>query len=516
MPELEELQLEARIGEMLNRHPAVGLAAGVVRGGSMEYFHAHGLADIASKTPITEDTVFRIASISKTFTAVAVMQLWERGLIDLDAPASDYLRAYRLVPAKASFRPATVRHLLTHTSGAPETLHPWGALRPDFGQGRKAGRPVPSLAEYYRKGLRLDVEPGTRYRYTDHGFATLGQIVEDVSGQPFGRYLREHIFGPLGMADTDLFLPERLAARLATGYVLRPGGPKPVKVVEWVTAGASSIYSTPKDMARYLAALLGGAGEHGPVLKPATLATMFDGHYRSDPRSAGVGLAFFRGDAGGHLVVEHQGRLPAFKSQIFLAPGDGLGVMAFTNGARGATMWLPAELSGLLSHLLGVPAEAIRTGIPQHPEIWGELCGWYYLPGRLSDVTMRGMLGAGFEVFTRGGKLMLRALSPLPVMYRGAELHPDDDTDPYVFRIDLSRYAMPSVRVFFSREPHTGATSVTTEFMPLTAYKQPAETNPRRWATGALTAAAAAIAARRVRGTRRHRGRRTAGPTPRS
>ncbi len=516
MPKIDELQLKARIGEMLNRHPAVGLATGVVRHGSLEYFHAHGLADIASKTPITEDTVFRIASISKTFTAVAVMQLWEQGLIDLDAPASDYLRAYRLIPAKASFRPATVRHLLTHTSGAPETLHPWGALRPDFGQGVKAGLPVPSLAEYYRKGLRLDVEPGTRYRYTDHGFATLGQIVEDVSGQPFGRYLREHIFEPLGMADTELFLPERLAARLATGYVLRPGGPKPVEVVEWVTAGASSIYSTPKDMAGYLAALLGDGGEHGLVLKPATLATMFDAHYRSDPRSAGVGLAFFRGDTSGHLVVEHQGRLPAFKSQIFLAPGDGLGVMAFTNGSHGATMWLPAELSGLLSGLLGVPSEAIRTDIPQHLEIWGEICGWYYLPGRLSDVTMRGMLGAGFEVFTRGGRLMLRALNPLPVMYRGAELHPDDEADPYVFRIDLSQYGMPSVRVFFSREPRKGATSVTTEFMPLTAYKQPAITNPKRWATGALTVATTAIAARRVYATQRHRGSRISGGTQRS
>lgn len=508
MPETNEPQLRTWIGEMLNRHPAVGLAVGVVRRGSLESFHAHGLADIASKTPVTEDTVFRIASISKTFTAVAVMQLWERGLIDLDAPAADYLRAYRLIPAKASFRPATVRHLLTHTSGAPETLHPWTALRPDFGQGVKTGHPVPSLAEYYRKGLRLDVEPGTRYRYTDHGFATLGQIVEDVSGQPFGHYLREHVFEPLGMADTDLFLPERLAARLATGYALRPGGPKPVKLVEWVTAGASSIYSTSKDMARYLAALLsGGAGEHGPVLKPGTLATMFDAHYRSDPRSAGVGLAFFRGDAAGHLIVEHQGRLPAFKSQIFLAPSDGIGVMAFTNGARGATMWLPAELSGLLRNLLGIPGEAVRTDIPQRPEIWAEICGWYYLPGRLSDVTMRGMLGAGFEVFVRRGTLMLRALNPVPVMYRGAELLPDDDTDPYVFRLDLSQYGMPSVRVFFSPESPAGTASVTTDFMPLTAHRRPAVTNPRRWAAGTLAVATTTVAARRIRAARRQHAR---------
>ncbi|MGE5836677.1 MAG: serine hydrolase domain-containing protein, partial [Acidobacteriota bacterium] len=114
------LDLRTTIGEILNRHPAVGLAVGAVRDGHLESFHGHGFADIGSRTPVTEDTVFRIASITKTFTAVAVMQLWERGVIELDAPADEYLRAYRLIPAKATHRPATIRHLLTHTAGLPQ------------------------------------------------------------------------------------------------------------------------------------------------------------------------------------------------------------------------------------------------------------------------------------------------------------------------------------------------------------------------------------------------------------
>ena len=89
----------------------------MVRGGSLEWFLGHGVANAESKEPVTQDTVFRIGSITKTFTAIAVMQLWEQGLVDLDAPANDYLRSFRLIPAKASFRPATVRHLLTHTAG---------------------------------------------------------------------------------------------------------------------------------------------------------------------------------------------------------------------------------------------------------------------------------------------------------------------------------------------------------------------------------------------------------------
>src|SRR6266536_3564343 len=212
----DQLELKARVDGILNRRPAVGLAVGVVRNGSLEFFHGHGLADIASNSPITEDTVFRIGSITKTFTAIAVMQRWEQGLVDLDAPANDYLRAYKLVPAKPGFRPATVRQLLTHTAGIPEVVHPADLLHPGWGpfdarpavHSVRAGERLPSLAEYYRGGLRLVVEPGSAFAYSNHGFATLGQIVEDVSGISLERYLRVHIFEPLGMADSDLVRSE--------------------------------------------------------------------------------------------------------------------------------------------------------------------------------------------------------------------------------------------------------------------------------------------------------------------
>src|SRR4249919_1151301 len=116
MPEIDHFEIEGSVDRMLNRWPAVGLAMGVVRDGALVFFSGHGFANIESATPVTEDTVFRIGSITKTFTAIAVMQLEEQNLIDLDAPANDYLRAFKLIPAKASFRHATVRHLLTHTA----------------------------------------------------------------------------------------------------------------------------------------------------------------------------------------------------------------------------------------------------------------------------------------------------------------------------------------------------------------------------------------------------------------
>jgi CubicO group peptidase (beta-lactamase class C family) len=280
-----DIDIGTRVRGILNRWPCPGLAVGVVRDGALEDFYGHGVSDIASKTPVTEDTVFRVASITKTFTAIAVLQLCEQGLVDLDAPANDYLRAYRLIPAKPAFRPPTLRHLLTHTSGIGELRGLTDLLRPTLGSEVNSVR-VPSLAEYYRGGLRVEVEPGTRFAYTDHGFATLGQIVEDVSGEPFDRYLREHVFGPLGMENTDVER-ERVQPRLARGYVLRRGGLRAVTDRAVVVGGAGSVYSSTRDMARYVAALGGGANAHGSVLKPETVATMFGPHYQSDPRVPG-------------------------------------------------------------------------------------------------------------------------------------------------------------------------------------------------------------------------------------
>ncbi len=246
MAQVSQAEMKSRVDEILNRWPAVGLAFGVVRNGSLEFFSAHGLADIETGTPIADDTVFRIGSITKTFTAIAAMKLVERGLVDLDAPADEYLRAYRLVPAEPGWRPATVRHLLTHTAGIGEQVPRSSALRRDFGVTVPMDRPVPTLAEHYRGHVRLDTEPGTRFRYTDHGPATVGQIVEDVTEMPLDRYLREHVFLPLGMTSTDLLRSEIVRPRVATGYVLRAHGPKAVTERQFLTAAAGSAYSTPR------------------------------------------------------------------------------------------------------------------------------------------------------------------------------------------------------------------------------------------------------------------------------
>ena len=479
---IDHLQLEQSVYGILNRWPAVGLAVGVVRDAGLEFFFGHGVAHIESAIPVTEDAVFRIGSITKTFTAVAVMQLWEQGLIDLDAPANDYLRAFQLVPVKTGWRPATVRHLLTHTAGVPEWLHPLRMINSGwFAESFALEERVPTLAEYYEGSLRLAAEPGTIWTYSDHGFATLGQIVEDVSGQPLDRYFRNHIFEPLGMTDTDLLRSQRLAARLATGYRLRSDGPKALTDRQGVTAAAGSIYSTPHDLARYIAAFLGGgSSEHGSILKPETVALMVQPHYQPDPRIPGMGLAFWRVNLGGHVAVEHQGVVPGFNSQIFLAPEDGVGVLAFTNGSRNAASWLRGETERLLRELIGVPSEGIRGDVPQHPEVWGELCGRYRPRAQRTDMQAWSMLGAGVEVGVRRGRLILRSLSPIPAAYRGFQLHPDDRADPYAFRIDLSKYGLNTARVVFSRNPSGAVMGVHLDGVLMSAERQPGRPQAQR------------------------------------
>ncbi len=498
---VNELDLKLKVAGVLDRWPSAGLAVVVVRDGSLEWFFGHGVADGESREPITEDTVFRIGSITKTLTAIAVMQLCEQGLVGLDAPANDYLRAFRLVPAKPSFRP-TVRHLLTHTAGVGYWRRLSDLLQPGVGSGDRARRSgAPPLAEYYRRGLRVEVEPGTKWAYSNHGFAALGQIVEDVSGQPLERYLRERIFEPLGMDHTALVRSERVRSRLATGYVLRSRGLKPVADREVPTPGGGGMYSSAADLARYIASLQRMyAGQRDLVLKPGILASMFQPHFQLDPRLAGMGLAFELGEESGHRTIGKTGIVSGFHSAMVLAPEDRVGVVVLSNtgglDGRNATALLAGAL---LRRRLGLPDWAIRTDIPARPETWSEICGWYSPdPGPVTNLFTRALMGAGAEVTVHDGHLMLKPLHPIPAIRRGMRLHPDDRKDPSVFRVEMPEFGI-NLRVVFSQNPEHGRT-VTRLLTDIFSFqKRPDVRNPRRLAGGALLAGATAIAIRQRR-----------------
>jgi CubicO group peptidase (beta-lactamase class C family) len=151
--------------------------------------------------------------------------------------------------------------------------------------------------------------------YSNHGFAALGQIVEDVSGEPFDQYLHGHVFGPLGMDSTSLVLSEQLRAGLATWYALRRRGLRPVTPREVPSRAGGGLYSTPADMARYLAALLhGGANEHGRVLTADSARTLFRLHFRPDSRVAGMALGFEPHTERGRVLICKGGTINGFLS----------------------------------------------------------------------------------------------------------------------------------------------------------------------------------------------------------
>ena len=325
-----------------------------------------------------------------------------------------------------------------------------------------------------------------------------------MTGQPLDRYLRHRIFDPLGMEHTDLLRSERVRPYLATGYVLRSRGLKPVADREVPTPGGGGMYSTTADIARYVAALLGMAGnEQGSVLRPETLATMFHPHFQPDRRVPGMGLAFELGEEGGHQTVGKTGILSGFHSAMSMAPDKGIGVIVFSNtgglDGRGAPVPLATMLLRLL---LGLSVDPIRIDIPPRPETWSEICGWYApAPGPVTNLSLRVLMGAGAEVVVQGGHLMLKPLTLIPAMRRGFRLYPDDPDDPWVFRIYFPEFGM-DFRVVFDGGPKDGtATRLLLDVMSF--ERRPDLRNPRPWMTGALAVGTAALA---IRGVLSHRG----------
>lgn len=423
--------------------PLAGLAVGIVHRGELIYTHNTGFADIRTRRPITSDTIFRIMSISKTFTAVAVMQLYERGKLGLDDPVNDHLKAIKVEHPHLNAPPITIRHLLTHTAGIGElrTIKPRWLLRPETMiledlSVREDDR-VPTLAEYYRGKLRAEIYPGVKRSYSNHAFGLLGQLVADVSGQPFEDYITEHIFQPLGMLQSDWFLSDRVRERLATGYLFRDNGFKPVEDVygyqHVVTAGASNSYSSVNEMVQYVAALMnGGANANGRILQPATLAQMVEPHFQLDPRLPGQGLAFLLDSIGSHRTVSHSGGWPGFISNMLVAPDDGLAVLVFTNTANRAPHPIAHDL---LRRLLNVPdplEQVPHPHVPEQPHLWEDLCGSYG-PTAGANTNYRNWesMSAKVEVFAEGNHLTLR--SPGGIFKAGVQLHPADADDPLFF-----------------------------------------------------------------------------------
>jgi CubicO group peptidase (beta-lactamase class C family) len=483
--------------ETFNERTLAGLAAGLVVDGELGWSVGLGFADAARGRAVEPTTVFRIGSISKTMTALAVLQLVEAGSVRLDDPAVAHLRSIRL---DADEQP-TIRQLLTHTGGIGE-LRRWSdLLRPTIGLAAGLGQ-VPPLARYYAPELRVEVRPGSKWAYANHGVAALGQLVEDVTGEPFAERLRTRVFEPLGMHGTDVLRSERVRDRLAVGYALRRGRLRAVKDREIVVAPAGSVFSSLEDMARYAAAIAGGgANAYGRVVDAETLEQMLRPQWPPGEVPA-MGLAFMLDRLDTRVVAGHDGGWPGFVSSLLVDPESGAGALAFTNTS---VSFAPHDLAERMLRLaLGLAEREEREPVPESPHLWPELVGIYKPPrGLNTNFRLLPVTAGEVQVAVRKGRLTVSAPSPVPALRRGIALEAADADDPFVF---LARVGGVEVPVRFGRGRSGAVDEVRAGsgrggFVRL--VRRPRLTSVGLWARAGAGAGAvgitAALAGRRVR-----------------
>lgn len=308
-----------------------GLSLGLLVDQELVYARGFGYSDLAAQTPARADTIYRIASNTKLFTSIAIMQLRDAGKLRLDDSVVELLDWFKIRQRFPDAKPLTVRHLLTHTSGLPRDDHTPMWTDTAFPNREQIIAALPN-----RETALL---PETRWKYSNLGFATLGEIVEKVSGQPYVEYIHQHIIDPLGMASTFVTLPESFRARLATGYT-RIGlsaerQPEPFTESGGYTAAFNNA-STVEDLAKFLR-LQFRYDETSGVLRGSTLKEMHRPHWVNPDWNGGWGLGFGIYRDKDKTWVGHGGAvLGHFTLQRF-NPDDKVGVIVLTNATGGDT-----------------------------------------------------------------------------------------------------------------------------------------------------------------------------------
>jgi CubicO group peptidase (beta-lactamase class C family) len=316
---------DSLMSAQLARQHVPGAVLVVVRDGEIVFARGYGIADVERRVPVdAERTVFRVASVSKLVTATAAMQLVEQGRLDLHTDVNHYLTRFQV---HSPVRPVTLFDLLTHTAGFD-----------DSNIARKAHLPadVGPLGDYLARRMPPIVRPpGDCIAYSNHGMALAGYLVEVVSGEPFERYVSEHVFAPLGMKRSSFALVPDSVAQLAVGY---EGDPPRAQTPDYTrTIPASMLSTTGVDMGRFMIAHLEpGRRDLNPLLADSSMAAMHRLQFTQDPRLAGVGLGFWERVQSGERAIWHDGDASGFASLVYLLPGRHLGFFMAFNARAGS------------------------------------------------------------------------------------------------------------------------------------------------------------------------------------
>lgn len=365
--------LEPWVLERMRETSLPGLSLALVQGGRVVYRRGFGLRDVERGLPATPGTLYGIGSITKSFTCLAVMQLAERGLLDVEDPVERYLP----FPLRPVGEPVRLWHLMTHTSGIPALAYAEAAIRHAHGG---PGRWLPlgdvedMLAFLRDAGDWVLARPGERWFYLNEGYVLLGAVIERVSGLPYAEYVRRHILEPLGM-ERSLFERERLEADpdAAVPYVItREGQHRPGQYLFGRLLADGGLISNVEDLARYaLMYLQGGRGPAGPVVGEEAVRAMtaprvplpsedvpelFGGE--GAPRPAGYygyGLHVYPGFLG-RTLVGHGGSVLVATGYLGWVPEAGAAVAVLANGSG----YPPAQVAACaLALLLGEDPERL-------------------------------------------------------------------------------------------------------------------------------------------------------------
>lgn len=294
-----------------------GAAFVLVKDGKVVFSKGYGYADVENQTPVVPgQTVFRVGSVSKIFTATAVLQLVESGKLDLNANVNQYLTKFKLQDPYP--QPVTLAELLTHSAGLDASV---------IGIATKNPAQVTPLEEFLaRKMPPVMMPPGKIYSYSSFGVALEGYLVQKMSGQSFDDYIHKHILLPLDMRDSSFQLTPQLAAHLATGYEYHRGRYTPQPIDYFNIPPAAGLYSTAADMAHFLIAQLqDGQYDGSRILDEASAREMHRRQFTDDPRLAGRAFGFYERFVNGRRAIGHGGNIRGFASLLMLVPKEHVG-----------------------------------------------------------------------------------------------------------------------------------------------------------------------------------------------
>ena len=331
-----------------------------------------GFADPKRKVPATAETVYRVGSVSKLFTDIAVMQLVEQGKVDLDAPITRYLPNFR--PRNPFPKAITLRQLMSHRSGLvrePPVGNYFETTEPPL------ARTIASLNE-----TELVYAPEFRTKYSNAAIATVGYVLERTQGEPFAKYLKRAVLDPLGLERSSFERTPEITKDLAKAYMWTIDG----RVFEAPTfelgmSPAGSMYTTVTDMGRFMSALFaGGRGTKGQMLKPSSIGEMWTPQFAPPGQKTGYGIGFGIGEFEGHRTVGHGGAIYGFATTLKAMPDDKLGVVVVTtkDSANAVTNRI-ADLSlrAMLASRQGKPTPQPEITAAVDPQLARRIDGRY-------------------------------------------------------------------------------------------------------------------------------------------